>query len=151
MGAISDKVLEIVSPIIEEKGLELVDVEYIKEGSDTFLRIFIHHPDGIGHHHCATISEEVNTLLDLYEIVPESYILEVSSPGLERPLKKEEDYRRFIGERVKIKSFGPIHGKKEWQGQLLKFEEGVVHFLYEDEELEIPINMIASARLMVEF
>lgn len=151
MGEIGERVQELVSTITQEKGLELVDVEYKKEGSEYFLRIFIEHPEGIRHHHCQEVSDELSTLLDLYNLIPERYILEVSSPGLERPLKNEKDYHRFQGRKVSIKTYKPIENRKEWQGELIALQEGLVHLRSEEGDQQIPLQQIASARLIVEF
>lgn len=109
---------EMVQPIVDALTFELVDVEYLKEGANWYLRVFIDKPGGIAIDDCQTVSEQLSDKLDETDPIKQSYILEVSSPG-ERPLKKERDFERFKGERVEVKLYQPLNGKKIFEGELL--------------------------------
>ena len=116
---IEEVVAEIVLPITEKNAYELVDVEFIKEGINWYLRVYIDKPGGIVIEDCQTISEQLSEKLDLLDPIIQSYYLEVSSPGLERPLKKDKDFIKFKGELVEVKLFQPIEGKKLFEGELV--------------------------------
>ncbi|NTV89986.1 MAG: ribosome maturation factor RimP [Clostridiales bacterium] len=116
---IEDVVAELAAPIVERLGFELVDVEFLKEGSNWYLRIYIDKPGGIAIDDCQAVSEEMSDKLDETDPIKQSYILEVSSPGLERPLKKDSDFEKYKGEEVEVKLFQPFEGKKIYSGELL--------------------------------
>jgi ribosome maturation factor RimP len=156
--SISDSVKTLVAPIIESRQLELVDVEFKREGPSNYLRIFIDKADGVTLDDCQTISRECELVLDVENIIQTQYILEVSSPGLDRPLKKREDYQRFQGRLVKIKTYRPLDGQKKFLGYLQEITaEGqdtasvVILTTKDGKEYHIPYDMIGSARLEVEF
>jgi ribosome maturation factor RimP len=109
---------ELVIPLVEKHKFELVEVEFVKEGADWFLRIYIDKPEGISIDDCQIISQEINPILDKMDIIKQSYVLEVSSPGLERPLKTERDFEKYKGEEVEVKLFKPIDGIKIFTGVL---------------------------------
>ena len=116
---IDELVTEIVLPMAEKNGYELVDVEFIKEGVNWYLRVYIDKPGGIVIEDCQTISEGLSQKLDELDPIVQHYYLEVSSPGLERPLKKDKDFIKFKGELVEVKLFKPIEGKKLFEGELI--------------------------------
>lgn len=120
------KTEEILLPIIEEHGFELVDVEYVKEGSTWYLRAYIDKPGGITIDDCETVSRRLSDILDEKDFIEDAYILEVSSPGLGRPLKKEKDYKRSLGEEVEIRTYRMIEKQKEFTGILKGYDEGTV-------------------------
>lgn len=120
------KTEEILLPIIEEHGFELVDVEYVKEGSTWYLRAYIDKPGGITIDDCETVSRRLSDILDEKDYIEDAYILEVSSPGLGRPLKKEKDYKRSLGEEVEIRTYRMIDKQKEFTGILKGYDEGTV-------------------------
>ena len=120
------KTEEILLPIIEEHGFELVDVEYVKEGSTWYLRAYIDKPGGINIDDCETVSRRLSDILDEKDYIDEAYILEVSSPGLGRPLKKEKDYKRSLGEEVEIRTYRMIDRQKEFTGILKEYDEKTV-------------------------
>ena len=151
VGRIRDLVYELADDIVEERGLELVDVEYKKEGSDWFLRVFIDHPEGIDHEQCRSVSEELSTLLDLEDFIDDSYFLEVSSPGVDRPLKRDEDFERFKGKVIEVSTYAPIQGRKKIAGTLLGLRDELIIVKVDGEEIEIPRNKAASVKLAVEF
>ena len=117
---------EILLPMMEELGFELVDVEYVKEGSTWYLRAYIDKPGGINIDDCETVSRRLSDILDEKDYIDEAYILEVSSPGLGRPLKKEKDYTRSLGEEVEIRTYRMIDRQKEFTGILKEYDEKTV-------------------------
>ena len=115
---LEDIVEELAQPIVEALSFELVDVEFLKEGANWYLRVYIDKPGGIAIDDCQAVSEQLSDKLDAADPIKQSYMLEVSSPG-ERPLKKDRDYERFKGERVEIKLYQPLNGRKVYEGELL--------------------------------
>ena len=142
------KTEEILLPIVEEYGFELVDVEYVKEGSNWYLRAYIDKPGGIGVNDCEVVSRRLSDILDEKDYIEDSYILEVSSPGLGRPLKKEKDFKRSIGKVVEIKTFAKVNGAKEFEGVLKAYDDDTVTIELEDEtEITISRKDISMIRL----
>ncbi|RAI82804.1 ribosome maturation factor RimP [Macrococcoides goetzii] len=123
MSKITERVEEIVAPIVESLGFELVDVEYVKEGPDYYLRIAIDKPGGIDIADCALASEHISEVMDKEDPITEAYFMDVSSPGAERPLKKEKDYENAVGNNIYVKLYEPIAGDKEWIGILEQYNE----------------------------
>lgn len=119
-------------PITEANRFELVDVEYVKEGGNWYLRAYIDKEGGITVDDCELVSRALGDLLDREDFIAESYILEVSSPGLGRPLKKEKDYQRSLGSSVDIKTFKNIDGQKEFTGILAEYDKDTVTITMED-------------------
>lgn len=117
---------EILIPMTEELGFELVDVEYVKEGSSRYLRAYIDKPGGININDCETVSRRLSDILDEKDYIDEAYILEVSSPGLGRPLRKEKDFKRSLGEEVEIRTYRMIDKQKEFTGILKDYDEKTV-------------------------
>ena len=146
------KTEEILLPIVEEYGFELVDVEYVKEGSNWYLRAYIDKPGGIGENDCEVVSRRLSDILDEKDYIEDSYILEVSSPGLGRPLKKEKDFKRSLGEEVEIRTYRMIDRKKEFTGILKDYDETTVTIEMEDEtEKTFEKSEIALIRLAFDF
>ncbi|WP_163971255.1 ribosome maturation factor RimP [Oceanobacillus halotolerans] len=145
----------LIEPILQDMNLELVDVEYVKEGKNWFLRIYIDKPGGVDISECGIVSEQLSEKLDEADPVPEAYFLEVSSPGAERPLKKKEDFQEHLYNNVYVKLYEPIDGNKEYTGELIAFEDDIATISYKEKtrkkEVEIPYNKIAKARLAVTF
>ena len=156
MSNITEEVAKIASPIVEELELELVDVEFVKEGRDWFLRVYIDTPNGsIDIDQCSQVSEKLSEELDRTDPIPQNYFLEVSSPGAERPLKKEEDFQKAIGQFVFIKTYEAINGMKEFEGYLLAYgpEGAEVEMRIKTRKLTVVIDQekIALARLAIDF
>lgn len=157
MSNITSKIEELVSPILQELNLDLVDIEYVKEGRDWFLRIYIDTPTGgIDIEQCAQVSEKLSEKLDVEDPIAENYFLEVSSPGAERPLKKDDDFTKAIGKYVFIKTYEPVNGAKEFEGTLLSYsvEEGAlieVRVKTRRVKIQIEKEKIALARLAIDF
>lgn len=155
------KTEELLSPILEKYRYELVDVEFVKEAGSWHLRAYIDKEGGITIDDLTTVNHELSDLLDENDFIDESYILEVSSPGLLRPFKKPKDFIRNIGNDVELKLFSPItweeNGKKysdkEFVGILKGYDEdtAVVQIGLDDRDLELPVKEIALIRKMVEF
>ncbi|MGP0566384.1 ribosome maturation factor RimP [Nitrospina sp. 32_T5] len=150
-GSIPQAVESLVEPVILAQGLELVDVEYRREGRNWILRIYIDKPGGVGVEDCKKVSRMVEDMIEVDDIVRTHYILEVSSPGLDRPLKKEKDFRRYLGKKVQITTYAPIGDRRNFKGTLKNFEDGDVHVDAQGQTFAIPLNNIASARLEIEF
>ena len=127
------KTEQLLLPIMEEHQFELVDVEFVKEAGNWFLRAYIDKPGGIGVDDCETVSRRLSDLLDEQDFIEESYILEVSSPGLGRPLKKDKDLERSIGESVDVRLFRAIDRQKEFTGILKAWDKDTVTLEFEDE------------------
>lgn len=136
--------------IVEMTELELVDVEYVKEPSGWVLRVFIDKPGGVDLEDCRQVSEALDLKLDEEDPIPGSYCLEVSSPGLERPLKKPSDYQRFAGRKAQIRTYSALHGRKRFEGILAGLAGDNVLLEWEGETIEIPLELIAKANLALE-
>ena len=122
----------ILLPIVEEYGFELVDVEYVKEGSTWYLRTYIDKPGGITIDDCEVVSRRLSDILDEKDYISDAYIMEVSSPGLGRPLKKEKDFKRSMGEEVEIRTYRMVDKKKEFTGLLVAYDAETVTIEFED-------------------
>lgn len=132
---------ELVTPIIEENNCELVDVEYVKEGADYYLRVYADKDGGITIDDCVLISRALEVKLDETDRIETAYILEVSSPGLTRPLKKDKDFKRSIGKLVELKTYKQINGSKELTGILSSYSEDTITITdEEDEQNEVVIE-----------
>lgn len=145
------KLKDIVEPICEKYSYELVDLEYRREPHGWVLRVYIDKIGGVTVEDCAYISEKISKELDIKDPIPHSYILEVSSPGLDRPLKRKRDFERHIGEKVNITLLEEIEGKKKVEGKILKVDEKNVTLKVNDSLMVIPIEKIKKAMLIVEF
>ncbi|ANB59352.1 ribosome maturation factor RimP [Anoxybacillus voinovskiensis] len=152
---VTEVVEELVVPILDDMDLELVDIEYVKEGKNWFLRVFIDSEEGIDIEQCGVVSEKLSEKLDAVDPIPYNYFLEVSSPGAERPLKKAKDFERAVGKNVYIKTYEPIEGEKEFEGELTNFDGQTVTVTVKQKtrrkSIDIPFEKIASARLAVIF
>ncbi|KIR01521.1 hypothetical protein P261_00335 [Lachnospiraceae bacterium TWA4] len=143
---------ELLQPIMEENQFELVDVEYVKEGSNKYLRAYIDKEGGITIDDCVMVSRTFNEILDKEDYIDESYILEVSSPGLGRPLKKDKDFDRSIGKAVEVRLFRALNRKKEYEGILATYDSDSVTLTMEDESsLVLDRANIALIRLAFDF
>lgn len=146
------KTEELLLPLMQEHGFELVDVEYVKEAGTWYLRAYIDKPGGIAIDDCEVISRALSDLLDEKDFIEDSYILEVSSPGLGRPLKKDKDFQRSLGEEVEVRTFRAIEGQKEFTGTLKAYDkESVTIELEEETEMKFARAEIALIRLAFDF
>jgi len=147
---IKEKIKKIIEIPILKKNMELVDLEWRRERRGWVLRIFIDKPGGVTIEDCAKISEIVGEILDREDIIHHSYVLEVSSPGIERPLVKKEDYERFKGEKAKITLKTPVSGRKNFTGIILGIKENLVQIEVEGKVWELPLDNIKKANLRPE-
>ncbi len=145
------KTEELVTPLIEQNNFELVDVEYVKEGSNWYLRVYIDKPGGINVDDCELISRELSDKLDEEDFIDDAYILEVSSPGLGRPLKKDKDFERSLGEDVEIKLYRMKDGTKDYRGFLKSYNKEEIVIEDNDEEITFKRSEIALVRLALDF
>lgn len=143
----AERVYEIVSPIAQQLGLRIWDVRYLKEGASYFLRIFIDKDEGITIEDCENMSRAIDKPLDDADPIKDAYYLEVSSPGLERELVKEEHFKQFIGAEVKVKLYRPVDKQKEFTGKLINYENGNVIIEYNDEPLKFEKSDISKVNL----
>ena len=146
------KTEEILLPIVEKNGFELVDVEYVKEGGSWYLRAYIDKPGGINVDDCEIVSRELSDILDEKDFIDEAYILEVSSPGLGRPLKKEKDFKRSLGQEVEVRTYRMMDRKKEFTGILKDHDKDTVTIEMEDGSVKsFEKGDIALIRLAFDF
>ena len=148
-----EKVITLAQPILDSMHLELVDIEYRRTGRESVLRLFIDKDGGVNLDDCADLSRELSAIIDVEDFIPVSYNLEVSSPGLDRPLKKTADYDRFVGRLIKIKTYEPFQDdagnrRKTFLGHLVGLQNGIVVItLTEGQTASIPLDRIAKANL----
>jgi len=142
---------QLLAPITERFGVEIYDIEYVKEGSDWYLRAYIDKPEGVNIDDCENVSRALSDELDKEDFIEDAYILEVSSPGLGRTLKKDKHLEKSIGEEVEIKTYKPIDGQKEFQGILRSFDAETITLATEKEERVFARNEIALIRLAFHF
>jgi len=146
-----ESIIDLTEPLILSEGMELIDVEYRQESRGWILRFYVDKEGGITLQHCSHISEQVGSLLEVKDIIPHSYTLEVSSPGLNRPLKREEDFVNYAGETIKVKTIKPIDQRKNFAGILLGYKEGNVMMSSDNQEILIPFPLIAKANIYYQF
>ena len=146
------KTEKLLEPILKENNFELYDVEFVKEAGTFYLRAFIDKEGGININDCELVSRRLSELLDEKDFIPDAYILEVSSPGLGRTLKKDKHFEKSIGEEVEVKLFKAIDKQKEFVGYLESFTEETITISDEEEnETEFERANVASVRLVVHF
>lgn len=139
---------ELIMPIIEDQHFELVDIEWVKEGPTWYLRVYIDKEGGITVDDCEIVSRAFGDILDEKDFISENYIFEVSSPGLDRPLKKEKDFRRSIGKMVEVKLYKALNKQKEFAGSLKAYHGDSITVELEDKsEIEFKLKDIAIIRL----
>jgi ribosome maturation factor RimP len=148
---VPDMILNMAEPMLTAKGMELVDVEYRKEGIGKVLRLFIDKPSGVSVEDCADISRELSTLIDINGVIDERYVLEVSSPGLRRPLKKLEDFKRFEGNLVLIKTKELIENRKVFKGYLKYSNDDGIEMDIDGNIYSLSFSQINKANLEIDF
>jgi ribosome maturation factor RimP len=145
---VQDFVYSLAEPIVTENGMELVDIEFTKEGGNWYLRIYIDKDEGVDLDDCQKISTLLSDLLDQEDPIEQAYFLEVSSPGLDRPLKREKDFRKYEGHLVNVKTYSLVEGRKKWQGRLGPYQQDVLVLnLDQDQQIQIPWETIAQVKL----
>ena len=149
--SIYQSVADLIKPTLERNALELVDVEYKKTGKIWVLRVFIDKNQGVTVYDCQELSREIEDLIEIHELIGDHYVLEVSSPGLNRPLKKDTDFLRNKGKRIQIKTYSPINNKKENVGTVIDFVNGTLFLEDKKNILKISLTEIAQAKLIIKF
>lgn len=147
---VAKRVGAVALPVLEEMGLELVEVQYRREQSGWVLRLIIDKQEGISLEDCAAVSREISQLLDIEDFVDQAYNLEVSSPGLNRPLKSMADFKRFTGRKAKIKTIEPLAGEHVFIGRIKKTEGETIILEIGRKEVAMPFSQVARARLEIE-
>lgn len=142
-----DKLIALLEPELGTIGYELVELEYKPRGHNGLLRVYIDAADGVGLEDCAKVSRRVSSLLDVEDPIPGAYDLEVSSPGLNRPLRTLEHYRRFAGEKVKLQTVRPIEGQRRFKGVLRAVDGTTLQLEVDGEERVIPLDLVERASL----
>lgn len=143
-------IIALLEPVVEARGYELVELELTGGGGDRTLRLFIDSPEGIGLEDCQAVSGAVEEVLDEHDPIPDTYSLEVSSPGIDRPLRRESDFERFAGERVKVRTFAPVDGQRSFTGTLKGRENSHVVLETPEGPTRIAWNQIAKAHVMAD-
>lgn len=141
----------LLAPIVERFGVEIYDIEYLKEGSDWYLRVYIDKPEGVNINDCENVSRALSDELDREDFIQDAYILEVSSPGLGRALKKDKHLEKSLGEEVEIKTYKPIDKCKEFQGILKAYDNDTITITINEEEKIFARTEIAIIRLAFDF
>ena len=146
-----NKVTDLVEPILDEMGFELVDVEYLSHYGKWVLRLYIDKEAGVTIDDCVRVSREIGDLIDVKEAVTHEYTLEVSSPGIDRPLRKEKDFHGAVGKKVKIKMRKPIGTRRNFVGYLKRFQDEKLHVEVDNEMVLLSLKDIEKSHLVYEF
>jgi len=150
-GEVVERVRSLAQPILTDRGLELVDVEFLRESQGWILRLYLDRPGGVTLEDCQRVSEELGDHLDVEDVIDQPYSLEVSSPGLDRPLTRESDFVAFAGKAARITTHEAIEGQRNFRGRLAGLVEGAVLLdLPDGRRVRIPRGLILKARLEVE-
>ena len=148
---VTEQVAAFAEPIVKEHGCELWDVEYVREGSEYFLRLYIDKDGGVDINDCEAISRALSDILDEADPIESSYIFEVGSAGAERPLKRPGDFEQFMGSPVLLKTYKPVDGRKEFSGDLAGYDNGAVTLRIGEEEKRFEKDAVALVRLRCDF
>ncbi len=151
MNKLTETIAQLAFPVAEKLGLEIWDVEYVKEGGERYLRVYIDRDGGVSIDDCESFSRAFDKILDDADPIEDSYIFEVSSAGLERRLYRPSDFERYMGSPVTLKTFSPKNGKKEFCGTLASYSDGNISLTTDDGEIAFDKKEIASVRLRIEF
>ncbi len=148
---VTQSVTELIEPGLLANGLELVDVEFKKEGKNWVLRIYIDKEGGVTLADCQKVSRLAGDIIEVEEVIEPVYTLEVSSPGLNRVLKKEKDFLKFLGKKINVQCHAPMDGRKKFTGILKDFIDQSIHLEVDGQQYTIPLNLVAKANLVIEF
>lgn len=151
MSKITDSVLKLAEPVAAELGLEIWDIEYVKEAGTRFLRVYIDRAEGVSIQDCEAFSRALDPILDEADPIPDSYTFEVSSAGAERVLKRPGDFERFLGSDVEVKLYSPLNGSKTYVGLLKSYEDGAVTIEQNGKPLTFEKSAVAQVHLHVTF
>ncbi len=149
MSKISEAVTKLAEPLAAELGLELWDVEYVREAGQWFLRVYIDKDGGVSINDCEALSKALDPVLDEADPIPDSYVFEVSSAGAERELKRPRDFEKFIGSDVEVRLYKPVDGAKTWLGTLAGYEDGCLRLESAGKEYTFMISQVAKVRLRI--
>ena len=149
--AIYQAVTELIGPVFRENNIELVDVEYKKVGKTWTLKVFIDKNEGVTIDDCQKLSREIEDLIEVHELIDVSYVLEVSSPGLDRSLKNERDFLRNKGKQIQVKTFSPVNNNKQFTGTIRNFTNATLSLEVNNSIWEVKLDKIAQAKLIIEF
>ncbi|MEJ2723949.1 MAG: ribosome maturation factor RimP [Deltaproteobacteria bacterium] len=149
--AITRAVADLAEPVLEDMGYELVDVAYLSRYGRWTLRLTIDKEGGVTIDDCARVSGELGDLIDVKDIMTGHYVLEVSSPGLDRPLKKERDFAGAVGKKIKVKTVEPVKGRRKFAGVLTRFEGGILYIDMDEGTVALPWSDVDKANLVYEF
>lgn len=147
---VTQSVTELIEPGLLADGLELVDVEFKKEGKNWILRIYIDREGGVTLADCQKVSRLAGDLIEVEEVIEPVYTLEVSSPGLNRVLKKEKDFLKYSGKKIYLQCHAPMDGRKKFTGILTGFIDQSIHLEVDGQHYTIPLNLVAKANLVIE-
>jgi len=147
---VTQSVTELIEPGLQADGLELVDVEFKKEGKNWILRIYIDREGGVTLSDCQKVSRLAGDLIEVEEVIEPVYTLEVSSPGLNRVLKKEKDFLKYSGKKIYVQCHAPMDGRKKFTGILTGFINQSIHLEVDGQHYTIPLNLVAKANLVIE-
>src|SRR6267143_5848478 len=149
---IASKIEEVAQRVAQSEGLELVEVEVKGGGNSRLVRIAIDKPEGVTHGDCELVSQQVGTILDVEDVVPGAYTLEVSSPGVERKLLKYKDFERFNGKKIKVSLREPVENSRRWEGTLVSCADGLIHLeVAEGKTIQFPFDQVEKANLKFEW
>tara|TARA_B110000305_G_scaffold3334_1_gene3241 strand:+ start:48 stop:509 length:462 start_codon:yes stop_codon:yes gene_type:complete len=153
MAKIADKVVSIINPSVTDLGYELLGAEYVASGKHSILRLYIDSEKGVGVDDCETVSRQVSAIMDVEDPISGQYSLEVSSPGIERPLFKVEHYQRFLGHDVRLRTFRPIEGRRNFTGAIGSVSENsnLLELVTELGPVTLEIDLIEKANLVAHF
>ena len=150
--AILSKIEAIAERVAQPEGIEIVEIELKGGGKNRFLRISIDRPEGVSHADCELISQQVGTILDVEDVIPGSYTLEVSSPGVERKLLKYKDFERFTGKKIKVSLREPVENSRRWEGTLGSCADGLISLeVAEGKTIQFPFDQVEKANLKFEW
>ncbi len=148
---ISSRIEEIAQRVARSEAIEIVEVEVKGAGKNQFVRISIDKPGGVSHADCELISQQVGTILDVEDVVPGHYTLEVSSPGIERKLLKPADYERFQGKKAKVRLREPLENQRHWEGTLAGYADGMISLDVSGRQIRFPFGQVEKANLKFEW
>ena len=148
MRQVPAQIQALIEPVVKAMGYELVGIEYLAQGRHSLLRVYIDVASGITLDDCERVSHQLSGVLDVEDVITGQYNLEVSSPGLDRPLFTEEQFQRFVGEQANIRLATPVNGRRKFQGEILGSIAGNVRLKMDDEEILLPLSAIEKANLV---
>ncbi len=150
-GPVMKEVTALIEPILDEMEIELVDIEYLSEHGRWILRIYVDQSGGITLDTCAEVSREIGDLIEIKDIFHQGYVLEVSSPGINRRLKKEKDFERAVGKNIKIRMATPLEGQRNFRGSLQSFQDGILCLRVKDDLILLSYRDVEKANLVYDF